>query len=186
MAAQKVATQHLTIPAPKFITGLFKITGTAPLVGNKFSDRAKQDMHNTQEAGSTSKKGKKREPKNFKRAYEEAIHRDLAGWAGIPAPAFRNALISACKIVGFAMTRAKLSLFVEADGVDADDGTPLVKIVKGQPKYAEHFVRNDNGSADLRARPMWDEGWEANVRIKFDSKNSAGMGWGTWSVKFKE
>jgi len=216
MAKSKVKgddLRELLIPAPNFKTAVCTIVGTAPLVGNKFSSRALADMRAKMEAGSTAKKGKKREAKNFDAAYEESIHRSLEGWAGIPAPAFRNALISSCKIVGYQMTRAKLALFVVADGVDADDGTPLVKITKGKPRKAEHFVRNASGVCDIRPRPMWEPGWEAVVRVQFDadqftvedvgnlmsragmqvgvgagrpdSKMSNGMGWGLFTIKNK-
>lgn len=188
----------------------FLIEGTAPLVGNKFSVRARTDMRLAMEAGPRAKKGKQREPKDFQRCFEEAKHVSREGWCGIPAPAFRCAMISACRMVGFAMTRAKLSIFVEPDGFDADDSTALVRITKGEPEYAEHYVRNDGGSADLRPRPLWREGWQAVVRIRYDedqfsaedvanllaragmqvgvgagrpdSKDSAGMGWGTFKI----
>jgi len=202
---------QLTIPAPNFQVASFTVVGTAPLVGNKFSARARAELRAAMEAGSTSKKGKKREPKNFKQAYEEAIHRSTEGWAGIPAPAFRNAMISACKTTGYFMSRAKLAIFVLPDGIDRDDGTPLVRITKGEPRYAEHFVRNESGVCDLRPRPLWEPGWEAVVRVRFDadqftlldvanlltragmqvgigagrpdSANSNGMGWGLFTIK---
>lgn len=214
MERTKVATDekatNLTIAPPNIKTALFKIRGTAPYVQNKFSQKAREQMHETQSQGSTAKKGKKRDPKDFKAAYEGAMHRSADGWCGIPAPAFRNACISACRMVGFQMTKAKLSIFVEADGFDGDDGTPLVRITKGKPEYSELAVRNDSGVCDLRARPMWREGWEAEVRVRFDadqftlqdvanlmlragtqvgigegrpdSKNSAGMGWGLFEL----
>lgn len=208
---QKEPVARLIIPAPNFQVASFRIVGAAPLVGNKFSARARAEMRQKMEAGSTKQKGKKREGKDFRRAYEEAIHRSEEGWAGIPAPAFRNALISACRTVGFKMTIAKLSIFVLADGIDPDDGTPLVRITKGEPHYAEHFVRNETGVCDLRPRPMWDIGWEAVVRVRFDtdqftlmdvanliaragiqvgigagrpdSAKSNGMGWGLFAIK---
>ena len=97
------------------------------------------------------------------------MHKTAEGWCGIPAPAFRNAMISACRVVGFQMTRAKLALFVVPDGFDAEDGTPLVRITKGEPIYTELAVKNETGVCDLRPRPMWREGWEAVVRIKYDA-----------------
>jgi len=65
------------------------------------------------------------------------------------------------------MTFAKLSVFVEPDGFDAADGTPLVRI-NGEPHIHEASVRNESGVADIRWRPMWDEGWSATVRVKWD------------------
>lgn len=201
---------EVMISAPNFQTAIFNIRGIAPYVQNKFSQKAREMMRQTQEAGSTGKKGKKKEGKNFQEAYELATHRASEGWCGIPAPAIRAAMISACRTVGFKMTLAKLSVFIEADGFDADDQTPLVKITKGEPQYFESLVRLATGVADIRPRPMWQPGWEAKIRIRFDadqftltdvtnllmrvglqvgigegrpdSKQSTGMGWGMFEV----
>jgi hypothetical protein len=185
------------------------IIGNAPYVQHKFSAKAKAQMIAAQEAGSQAKSKKVREPKDFNAVYEEAIHYSSEGWIGIPAPAFRNAMISACRTVGFKMTHAKLAVWVKADGVDRDDGMPLVKIV-GTPEKHVAPARNDNGSIDIRARPMWRE-WSAVVRLEFDgdmfsaadvtnllqraglqvgigegrpdSKMSAGLNWGTFDIQ---
>lgn len=203
--------EHVSIPLPSFGTARLTITGTAPLVINAFPAKAREQMRTKQEKGSQSKKGVKRDPKDFEAAYEGAKHVSTEGWLGIPAPAFRNAMISACRLVGFKMTHAKLSVFVEADGYDALDGTGLVKITAGEPKYVEHAVRNETGVADIRPRPMWAAGWQAVVSLRWDteqfsatditnllvragaqvgvgegrpdSKNSAGMGWGLFDVE---
>ncbi len=205
-------TVQVTISPPNTKYAQFKIRGTSPLVMNKFSAKAKFEMKNTQEAGQTAKKGKKREPKNFKLAYEDAKHISTKGWCGIPASAFRCALISACKLANFAMTRAKLSLFILPDGFDKDESTPLVKITKGQPECLELPVRLASGVCDIHPRPMWREGWEAIVKIAYDadeftigdvtnlltrvgercgilegrpdSRKSAGMGWGLFEIVF--
>lgn len=199
------------IRAPHISTAAFTIVGTSPYVQNKFSSKAREMMRATQMAGSVGKKGKKREGKDFEACYQNAMHKSRQGWVGIPAGAFRSAMIGACRMVGFKMTYAKLSVFIEADGFDADDGTPLVKISKGKPHYHEAAVKNDTGVADIRARPMWDPGWEAVVKVRYDedqftlddvsnlllraglqagigegradSKNSCGMGWGEFRIK---
>jgi hypothetical protein len=118
-------------------------------------------------------------------------------------------MIDACRTVGIVMTRAKMSVFVVPDGFDEEDGTPLVRIDAKEPERLESLVRNDNGSADIRVRPMWRE-WNATVNIEFDadmitaesvvnlldragrqvgicegrpfSKESCGQGWGTFTV----
>jgi hypothetical protein len=162
------SSEAITIAPPKFEVAAFAIVGVAPYVQNKFSAKAREKMRRAQEAGSTAKKGSKREPKDFGAAFEGAMHRSADGWCGIPAPAFRNACVSACRMCGFKMTHAKLSLFIEPDGFDCDDGTPLVRITKGEPEYSEMAVRNESGVCDLRPRPMWREGWEAVVRVRFD------------------
>ena len=200
---------EVQIKAPKFEYATFTIKGTAPYVQNKFSEKARQMIKNQQEAGSPARNKKKREPKNFQECYEKALHVSDDGWYGIPAPAFRNAMISACRTVGFKMTLAKLSVFVEADGFDADDATPLVKITKGKPEYFES-VMHIQQTIDIRPRPKWSPGWEAEVRIRYDadqftvedvtnlmvrvgkqvgigegrpdSKSSAGVCWGLFEV----
>lgn len=197
------------IKAPNLRTALFRIRGTAPLVQAKFSEKAKNMMRAKQEAGSTAKGKKVREPKDFDAACEACVHRDAEGWAGIPAGAFRAGMISACRLVGFKMTLAKLSVFVEADGFDKDDGTPLVKLDAPHYTRTDMHTRNATGVVDLRTRPMWRE-WAANVRVKWDadqftatdvanllmrvgaqvgigegrpdSRQSAGMGWGTFEL----
>jgi hypothetical protein len=200
--------QSITVKALRLRVASFHIVGTAPLVVNKFSSKAAEQMRAKQEAGSQAGKGKKKEPKDFQACYEGAKHLTADGWCGFPAAGLRAALIDACRFAGFKMTLAKGTLFVQADGFDKDDGSPLVKII-GTPEPVEHSVRNDSGVADIRARPMWRE-WSAIVRIKFDedqfsltdvanlmvragaqvglcegrpfSKNSAGMGWGTFDI----
>jgi hypothetical protein len=206
-----MADEVVTIKAPNMQRAAFTIRGTSPLVIHAFSQKAREQIRTTQTQGATAKKGKKREPKDFDAAYESAKHVSRDGWCGFAASGVRSAMISACRIVGFQMTKAKISVFVEADGYDNADGTALVRIVKGEPHKVEHMVRNDNGSVDMRARPMWDEGWEAVVRIRWDgdqftasdvanlllragqqvgicegrpdSKNSGGMGWGLFTVE---
>jgi hypothetical protein len=191
-------------------TAVFHIRGTSPYVQNKFGEKTKQQMRDNQIAGSVGRKGKKREGKDFQELYEAAKYRSRDGQYGMPAGGFRAALISACKLVGFHMTKGKISLFVEADGYDKEEGTPLVYFTKGEPHYSEHPVRLETGVADLRARPMWDEGWEAELRVRYDadlfsmqdvanllmrvgmqvgigegradSKKSCGMGWGFFEI----
>lgn len=199
---------QVTISAPKFETVQFTIKGTAPYVQLRFTEKAINAMKAKMSLGQKAQKGKAREARDFDDDYQQAFHRTTEGWHGIPASAFRNAMISACRIVDFKMTRAKLAVFVEADGIDTVDGTPLVKII-GTPEKVEHYVRNATGVVDIRVRAMWRE-WSAKVRIRFDSdmfglqdvtnlmarvgmqvgigegrpdgKQSAGMGWGTFSI----
>jgi hypothetical protein len=207
-------TQAITISPPNFQVAEFRIRGTAPFVQHKFSQKARRLIRQTQEAGQTAKKGKAKEPKDFAAECEACKHISTDGWCGIPAPAFRNAMISACRMAGYQMTRAKLAVFVVADGFDADDMTPLVKITKGEPQYSELMARVAMGKTDIRPRPMWAPGWEAVLKVRFDadqftlsdvanllmragmqvgvgegrpdSPSSCGMGWGTFEIAEQE
>ena len=206
---EKAASKKLFIPAPNLQTVRIKIKGTAPLVMNKFSQKAKQGMIDDQMRGKTATK-RKREPKDFNANYEASKHISSKGWCGIPAPAFRNSMIETCRLVDIKMTQARRMLFIEADDFDTTEGTPLVKITKGKPYRFDAQVRLPNGAFDIRARAMWDSGWEAELRITFNadfltikditnllsqaglmngilegrpgSRNSSGMGWGLFKI----
>lgn len=160
------ATETLVIKAPNFKRVEFRIEGTSPYVQCRFSAKAMQAMMAKMAAGPQAKKGKAREARDFDADYRNAMHVSTEGWVGIPAGAFRNACISACKIVGFKMTHAKLSLFVDADGFDAVDGTPLIRI-EGEPERMDMTVRIQQ-TTDIRVRPMWRD-WSANLRISYDA-----------------
>lgn len=162
------ANPPITISAPDLPTVTLDIRGTSPLVINKFSAKAQEAMMATQMAGSTSKARKQREAKDFEALYNGARHISSEGWDGIHTAAFRNAAISACRAAGFVMTRAKLAIFVEQDGFDRDDLTPLVRITKGDPQMVVSPCRNETGVIDLRPRPTYFP-WEATLRIKYDA-----------------
>lgn len=211
---KKAVEKVLKVSPAKMMEVAFKLIGTTPYVSNNFGAEARQMMRNTQTEGSTARGKKPRTPKDFIRGFEESLHKTVDGKYGAPAAGFRAALISACRTVDFTMTRAKLAVFVEADGFDAIDGTGLCLFTKGEPRHVEHFVRNDNGSPDIRARAMFDPGWEMMIRIRYDadmfslndianllsragqqvgigagrpdSKDSTGMGWGLFRIQNSE
>jgi hypothetical protein len=199
---------EVKVSAPNFVTAKMRCIGTAPLVVHRFANKGA--MIEAQEAGRSSSIRKKREPKDFAALYEAAKHVSAEGWCGVPAAGLRAAMVRACKLCGIEMTAGKAMLFVEADGYDREDGTPLVKITRGEPKMSILPARNSNGSVDMRSRPMWEPGWEIEPRIKYDaeyfsatdianlllrvgisvgicegrpfSKDSCGQGWGTFTL----
>ena len=203
-------TGRIVVSKPKFRMADIPIIGTTPLVVHKFSQKAVDIIRANQEAGSQSRKGKQREARVFEDNFNAARHISVDGWDGFPASAIRNALISACRTVGFKMTLAKMSLFVVAEGFDAQ-GTGLVRIIGPGPECDIRPGRNATGGIDLRARPMWQAGWQAKVRVRWDgdqfspedvlnllaragqqvgigegrpdSRMSAGCGWGEFKVE---
>ena len=164
----KATTQAVTITPPDFRHLRINIKGTAPLVINRFSAKAMEQMRQKQEAGSTSSSKKVREAKDFDALYENAKHVSDEGWEGIHAAAFRNAAISACRACGFKMTHAKLAFMVMQDGLDRVDGAPLVKLTEGVAEQWVATTRNATGVVDLRIRPMYRE-WSAVLRIRYDA-----------------
>ena len=158
----------VTITAPKMQIARFTIQGSAPLMTQRFANKAEIMRAQSEE----KQPGKRRvlEPKQWEDLWHKAAYRSPDGWYGVNASAFRKASISACRLVNFKMTLAKLSIFVEADGFDAEEGVPLVKITSGDPEASYMNVRLPTGVMDIRARPMWRAGWEMQPRIRWDAE----------------
>lgn len=199
----------VTIKAPNFQTAVFKIKGTAPLVIHRFSAKTKEQMRLKMETGKAAGSRKDREAKSTDSLYEDSRYRSVEGWDGFNAAAIRLAMIDACRLVGFKMNYAKMSVFVDKDGVDATEPQiPLVRII-GTPRKQEDVARVETGQPYVTVRAAYHD-WSAEVRIKWDadqftlqdvsnllsragmqvgigegrpySKNSAGMGWGTFEL----
>ncbi len=215
--ATKAAKQarQLVIQAPNMETVILHIRGTTPYVQNKFSGRIQQEIADKQAEGSKlAKAGKAKKPKDFKRLYKECQHIEREkGWNGIPAKAFRDAMIDACRLVDFKMVMAKITIWVEAEGY-SHENTGLVRIRKSKPEFFKTAVRNTGGGMDIRARAMFAVGWECTVKVRFNadvfqaedianlmmhaglcvgvgdgrdlSKKSNGMGWGNWMLLSRE
>jgi hypothetical protein len=217
-AAKKIAgaTDAVTINAPSMGIARILIRGLTNYVCNSFPEEARNQMMRDQMAGSVDKVrggAKKRPPKDFDAGYRGSMHVSTEGWHGIPVIAIRSAMVRAARLCGIEMTAAKMCVFVEADGFDKD-GKGLVRITRGEPERFDSYVRNDNGSADIRARARFAPGWEAMVTLQFDSEfmsgtsavnllhraglqvgigagrpfstNSVGQGWGTFEIAERE
>ena len=155
----------------------------------------------------------KRKPKKIysdEQLFNEAryVHKD--GWDGFQCSAIRNACISACRLASFKMTIAKLSIFCIADG--QDERQPEFGLVRiyGKPELKVSMGRVSTGEPYPIVRPIYMP-WSAKVKIRFDtdqfniedisnlmtrvgiqvgvgegrwdSKKTAGQGWGTFEVK---
>lgn len=208
--ATATKNEVIAIKPPKFQRIALRLVGTAPLVQARFSAKAMQLMKAKMAAGSTAKKGGAKAARDFDDDFRHAMHVSEDGWVGVPAAALRNACIDVCRMVGYKMTHAKMSIFVEADGLDVVDGAPLIKIDADEPERLDMSVRNATGVADIRVRPMWRK-WALNVIFRFDadqfsdqdvvnlisragmqvgigegrpfSKQSNGLGFGTFAIE---
>jgi hypothetical protein len=205
-------TKTVQIKPPNIKTIVFEIKGTAPLVVHRFSQKAQLSMLEKIRLGSLAKKGKKREAVEPNEVYNGARYISKNGWDGFNATGIRHALVSACRLVGFKMTLAKLSLFVVQDDWDSvEPQIPLIRIY-GKPRRLDMWGRVETGQAYIIIRPCYD-GWSAKVTLRYDadqfsvddvanllaraglqvgicegrpdSKNSVGMGWGTFEIAGK-
>ncbi len=192
----------------------FTLIGTEPLVIHRFSAKTKLQMKEKMETGKAASSKKNRDPKDSEQTFNEARYVSKEGWDGFHAGSMRNAMISACRLVGFKMTLAKLSIFVEADGHDASEPQiPLIRIRDAAPTMQSDMARVETGQPYVTIRAAY-HGWAARVRIRFDmdqftlvdvtnlisrvglqvgigegrpdSKNSAGMGWGLFRIEQSE
>ena len=204
-------THSVVIQPPQFETAEFSIHAAegVPLVIHRFSAKTKLQMKDKMETGKPAASKRIREPKSTVDLYNEARYRSKQGWDGFHAASIRNAMISACRLVGFKMTLAKLSIFVVADGQDAEEPqVPLVRIY-GDPVQQEDMARVETGQPYVTVRAAY-HNWSAKLRIRWDagqftvsditnllsrvglqvgigegrpdSKNSAGMGWGLFEI----
>jgi len=210
MKTKETETKGVTIKAPNFQIAEFQIKGTAPLVIHRFSSKTKNEMKLKMETGKASSSRKVRDAKSTDDLFDESYYQSKDGWHGFHAAAIRNAMISACRLVGFKMTLAKLSVFVVADGWDKKEPQiPLVKI-NGKPIKQEDIAQTSTKQPYVCVRAAYHD-WGANLKIRWDadqftiddifnlltrvgvqvgicegrpdSKSSAGMGWGLFSVE---
>jgi len=202
-------TKNLVIKAPAFQVAEFEIIGTAPLVIHRFSAKTKQEMKQKMETGKAASSKKNREAKNTDDTFQESRYISKEGWDGFHAGAIRSAMISACRLVGFKMTLAKLSLFVVNDGWDAKEPQiPLIRIY-GKAIKQEDIARVETGQPYVTIRAAFYT-WKSKLKIRWDadqftiedvynllirvgmqvglcegrpdSKRSVGMGWGLFDV----
>lgn len=200
---------QVQISAPNIQTAQFKIVGVSPYVQARFSQKAIIWFKQKKEGGSTG--NSKRATREKWDSLEEAkggMHISTEGWPGIPAASFRKAIISACRLVNFKMTLAKLSVFVPGDGLDEVDNVGLVRLYGDYEPFIAP-TRNATGVFDLRSRMIWKD-WYAVLRVQYDadqfslqditnliarvgmqvgigegrpdSRDSAGMGWGLFKI----
>ena len=99
-AVKSETPERIVIKAPNFEVVELGIRGDAQLVSNNFSQEAIDQMKVEQEKGSQAKGKKAREKKDFEAGYRGSMHVSEEGWAGIPATAFRAAMIRACIVPG--------------------------------------------------------------------------------------
>jgi len=206
---KKTSDATVVIQEPKFETAVFEVKGNAPLVVHRFSSKTKGEMKTKMETGKAATSKKNREAKSTDDLFDDARYVSTEGWDGFNASAIRNAMISACRLVGFKMTLAKLSVFVLPDGWDAKEPQiPLIRIY-GKPVKQEDMARVQTGQPYVTVRPAYHD-WSAKIKIRWDtdqftlqdvsnllmrvgmqvgicegrpdSKNSAGMGWGAFDL----
>lgn len=154
---ERIADETITIP----------IVGLTPLIPHQWAEKAKRLMREKQYAGAGAVRPKK-EAKDPEADAEAALYRLADGRPGMPATAFKGAMVAACRFFdGIPMTEGRLMIYVRGEGPDQ-----LVPI-QGTEKIREDMPRNATGVVDLRYRTSLLAGvegvepWRANITITY-------------------
>ncbi len=151
-------------------TVIIPIVGLTPVIPHQWSEKAKRMMRAKQfsEAGTTRPK---HDPKNPDEEAEAAMYRLPDGRPGMPATAFKGAMVAACRFfAGIPMTEGRLMIFVVGEGPEQ-----LVPL-RGTEVIREDMPRNATGVVDLRYRTALLAGvegvdpWRADIIVRFPPK----------------
>ena len=134
------------------------IVGLTPVIPHKWSEKALRLMRESQ---SGNKARAKHEPKVPEDEAEASLYRLPDGRPGMPATAFKAAMVGAARLFqGVTMVTLKSSIFVQGEGPDQ-----LVAL-EGDMHLREDTPRNATGVVDLRYRyAFWP--WSALIRVEF-------------------
>lgn len=139
----------------------FPIRGTAPLIVNRWSQKARQMMLDKQQTSARPK----HEPKDPAANYEASKYKLPDGRDGFPATAFKAAIVHAARLFeGVTQVQVKQTVLVTSDHID-DRGDQLVLLNFDDVLMREDTPRNASGVADLRYRAQYN-GWSATLRVR--------------------
>ena len=142
-------TSTLSVPTPNIRRVTFHVTGTSPLICNRWSEKAKKQMLDKQ-----MKKAKKgREAKDPEQDYEQSLYRSPDGGYGFPSVAFKAAAVRAGTYADMKMTYLRGAFHVLGE---------LVPII-GEPRPREDMVRVQM-TTDIRYRGEFPD-WAAEVPV---------------------
>ena len=135
-----------------------QITGTSPLIVNKFSQKARQQMLDAQQG----KKTRVKAPKDPAADFEAAKYVLEDGRESFPAVGFKAAIVGAARMFdGITMTALRSMLYVVGEGPEQ-----LVPLAYDSVIMREDVVRVGQGTADLRFRPQYND-WSATLNVSF-------------------
>ena len=178
--SKKATATETVIAIPQLSRSLLEvpIQSISPLIVHQFGQKARTMIREAESAGGRKKTREPRTDEKRQAEFEASVYLSEEGWHGIPCGGFRKAMIRAGKLSGVAMTDLRQMFFVKGDGVEADTGMELIKLLdakgkpftwdKNPPQMREDYVRVQGGTS-LRYRAMY-ENWQAVACIEFDPK----------------
>lgn len=167
MPAKKTSAVELDVIQDTMV--VIPIVGKTDLIPHQWSEKAKNMMREKQTGGAGAVRGK-REAKDPEAEAEAAIYRLPDGRPGMPATAFKAAMVAACRFFeGLPMTEGRLMIYVRGEGPEN-----LVPIT-GTEHIREDTPRNATGVVDLRYRTSLlasgeGEPWRAELTVVYPPK----------------
>lgn len=153
-ALKKAPEVSIEIPRIELKEMNVPITGDSPLICNRWSEKAKQQILDKQMKKAKAKKDAKDPDADFR----GSLYILPEGGFGFPASAFKKAAVSACRFSdGLKMTEARGAFHILGE---------LVRI-EGTPTPREDMVRINMGTADIRYRGEFKE-WKANLKVRYN------------------
>ena len=129
---------------------LIEVKGTAPLIVNRFSEKARQMMLDKQ----TKKASAGKEAKDPEAQYKASLYELPEGGYGFPAAGFKAASVRAGTYADEKMTFLRGAYHVDGDMVP----------IKGEPTMREDTVRLQGKTADIRFRGEFKD-WSAVIPV---------------------
>jgi len=160
IAAETKAPEILRIPRPDLKTFSLQIKGISPLMMHAWSEKVMSGLPGG--SGHKDPKTGKRPARDPEKDFREAAYRHPEGGYGFPAVAFKQAAVSAIRLIdGLTMAEAKLMFLMPQD---------FVKIESPEPTMDSRPVRlQRGGSVEMRYRPVfWP--WSTNLEVRYNAR----------------
>lgn len=146
-----------------------EIRGISSLVIRSWDQKTSQQLA---ERAMGKKSGRSRENVDPDQTYNAARYISEEGWDGIPAGAFKAAIVDAvscCDIPrnDFSMTLAKKTFFIIPDGICRSSGRDLVRIY-GEPERFDMMQPTSAGGPYMSYRPRYRK-WSAKLRVQYNA-----------------
>lgn len=173
MAARSAGgTTELSIPEIKIRRVVLRVVCNTPLMTHQWSSKAFRQMEEKQQQRAEA--DQKKAPKVPEEDFEAAIYRLPDGSPGIPARAFKKAVVAAAtQLDGVTKVFLRGAFHVIGDAVASVNGeqgelrpTDLIRIHGGDPTMRTDMVRvgGISKTADIRYRPEWGT-WYCDVPV---------------------
>lgn len=153
--ATQAAPEAIILPKMNVQTFQLTLIGDSPLICNRWSEKAKQEMRDKQ--GMKAKQA--REAKDPDACYKASLYSLDGGGYGFPVVAFKAAAVDSCShVAGITKVQARGAFHIQGE----------MALIEGVPRMREDMVKVGMGTADLRYRGEFPE-WKTTLLIRFNA-----------------